>query len=76
MKPALILAAVALAVFARMFRFEVVGLGVPMAIKLDRWTGNTSYFYRGQWSRIESDTAPAEAPPTVKEWTEKPAAPK
>ena len=82
MKPALIFAAVALAVFAWMFRYDVVPVRPVGAIKLDRWTGAT-YFGLRSWERIEDytppsgvksgDDAPSEGPPVVRSWEDTPA---
>jgi hypothetical protein len=59
MKPALLLAAVALVVLAWMFRYEII-IGGPshgMVLQLDRWTGNL-YIWEpkpepGRWERYK-----------------------
>ena len=71
MKPALILAGLALLLFAWMFRYEVsgqVGFGSDATVRpvmLDRWTGTTYVYYMnpaelkymGGWAEIEQGTA-------------------
>jgi hypothetical protein len=50
MKAAMILACVALLLFAWMFRYEVSGQVGPRPVMLDRWTGNTyPYSFSDGW---------------------------
>ena len=63
MKPALILATVALLIFAWMFRYEVI-MGGPglIVLKLDRWTGSL-YLLNPEagWERIDAPQPEPEA---------------
>jgi hypothetical protein len=54
MKSALILATLALLVFAWMFRYDMITVGSSNAlVRLDRWTGNL-YEYTGDgWLRAD-----------------------
>ena len=59
MKPWLIVATVALLVFAWMFRYEVTAFGPRQALvlKLDRWTGHIEQwdYESRKWQRFDAD---------------------
>jgi len=61
MKPWLILATVALLVFAWMFRYEVVAIGPQRTavLKLDRWTGRIEWWNEKfkEWERWDASLA-------------------
>ena len=56
MKPALLLATIALLVFTWMFRYDViVGGSSRMVLKLDRWTGALYILAPGKgWERFDA----------------------